>query len=350
MKKLKYVLPLIFVLCYIVFTGRDILPEVSLVPRWTRSVDREVRAPADKFVHSIPFTFSGRFGYFLPDGTILASEKTLYDVAIDEKGFVNYSSVNNSLLVRSPDGTIEGSVLFPGYPFFLNGRRFVISPDENTLAEINTDGDVLWHSTFSSLVTGISVKDGYVFVGTLNDGAVLLGEKGKRIYTFVPDVSRINIIYGVSVSRRGKRLLVVSGIDPQIITILEKKGNTYKSDYSLELASPLRHHVLCGFSEGGKYALIERSKSVMLLNIQKKDIMTIRQEGMLQTYHLRTIHEPLFIVSETTGRNIFSSFTGKGTKIFSFSLSGGIPYFHVDSSSLYIGLGERLVKLDMVEQ
>ncbi len=349
MKVVKHLFPLLLVLLYIIFFGRTILPEVSLAPRWVKRVDTSLNGPGRDFTHAKPFKFSDWFGYFLPDGQILYHEKILYGVAIDKKGFINYSSVNNNLLVRYPDGSVNGPVPLTGYPLFRGEKRYVLSADENSLTQINTQGLPLRKLSFNSLITDITAQDGLLFIGTLNEGAILLDEKGKKIFTFNPEVSRINAIYGVSLSRNGGNLLVVSGIEPQIVTLLSRKGNTYRTEYSLKLGSALRHHVLCGFSSDGTTALIEREKSVILLNISNRNMVTIPLEGVLQTFSQKDLHSPLYTAVHKGSESIFSSFTKEGAAVFSFSLSGSKPFFKVENSSLYLGADNRLMKLDVVE-
>ncbi len=351
MKITKHVFPLFFVLLYIIFFGRTIFPEVSLKPRWVKRIETSIVSvsPEGNFDHAKPFKFSDWFGYFLSNGNILFSEKTLYGVAVDAHGFINYSSVNNNLLVRYPNGLINGTIPLAGYPLFQGGKRFVLSADENNLTQINMQGQISRQFTFNSLITGISVEDGFIFIGTLNEGAVLINEKGEKIYTFNPDVSKVNIIYGVSVSRNDRSLLVVSGIEPQILTLLSRRGNTYRTDYSLKLGTALRHHVICGFSTDGKTAFIERKNSVVLLDISSRNMVTLPLNGVLQNCVQDNSRGLFYTVAQKERESLFSSFTKEGKAVFSFILPGENPFFKVDNSSLYIGAENRLIRLDVVE-
>ncbi len=338
------------VLVYVAFFGRIVFPEFSLKPGWVRQFDGSgVRTEGD-FKQSIPCRFSGYFGYFLPDGTILYSGKTLYGTAVDTRGFVNYSSINSGLLVRYPDGSVRGIIGLSGYPLFRGGERFMLSADENTLTFLDEQDQPRWHITFNSLITAVSVADGYVLTGTLNDGAVLLDTEGKKLFAYTPKAGRINIVYGVRVSPAGKNLLIVSGIDPQVVTLFKRHDNEYRREYSLRLGTALRHPVMSVFSRDGKTALIERENSIMLLDIPGRNLVTIPLGGTLYSFIPGDSRRLLYTASGADGVTDFAAFTQAGMKVFSFSLSGNRPFMEAVDSSLYVGIGTRLMRLDMVEQ
>ena len=346
----KLLLFLIIVVVYILFFEKELLPEISLQPEWIEQLNGMAKSPTSYSGTSKPFKFSNRFGYFLTDGTILFSGRMLYNTAIDKQGFINYSSVNNKLLVHDAGGSIVSVVSVPGYPVFRGNRRFILYPDENHLAEIDIQGTIQWDVVFNSLITDIAVEGGLVFIGTLNDGAVLLGPDGEKLFTYIPDVSKVNVIYGVGLSPGGDTLVVVSGINPQVVTLLSKKENQYKKQYTVQLNSAIRHQVLCGFSSDGKTVLVERKQSVILLDVQKRKLRAVPFSGLLQTYYSEGISGPLYLVTEREGTVTFSLFTSSKVPVFSFSLLGGKPYFSAGTSSVFIGMNNRLMKLDIVEQ
>ncbi len=104
------------------------------------------------------------------------------------------------------------------------------------------------------------------------------------------------------------------------------------------------------FSRDGKTALVERENSIMLLDIPGKNLVTIPLGGTLYSFIPRDSRGLLFTASGTDGVTGFAAFTQAGMKVFSFSLSGVRPFMKVAASSLYVGIGKRLMRLDMVEQ
>lgn len=115
-----YKLSFILVLAYVILLGRPVYEEISLEPGWSADMvsGSSGSFPVDS-ADFIPFKFSGHFGYYLPSGKIPYNDEILYDTAIDEKGFINFSSINKNLILRSPDGSVTGMVEAVGYPFFL---------------------------------------------------------------------------------------------------------------------------------------------------------------------------------------------------------------------------------------
>ncbi len=350
MRTYKRSFPLVFVLFYIILFGSEITPEFSLNPEWVRSLEN---IPIDSATRSsviVPFKIADHFGYFSPDGDISFSDKVLYNVAIDEDGFINYSSINNNLILRSSDGAISGTIAQPGYPLFLGSRRFILTPDVNSLIEIDLNGNELWRVSFSSLITDIAVNNSYVFVGSLNDGASLWGRRGEHLFRFGPESSRINSIYGVAVSEGGDNLLVVSGIDPQIVTILGKKSSQFKKLFSLKLNETIRHRIICSFSRDGKYAFIEGNEDLSIIDIRKKRIENIPVRGQLQAYDFKGENDLFYIASVDDEEIYFASYRLTGTRIFHFSLPGEKLFFKRNRSAIYFGAAGNLMKLLMVDR
>ncbi len=350
MRIARRLIPVFVVLLYILFFGRKIFPEISLIPTWIRDINAEGGLSIKDASERIPFKVSGKFGYFLPDGTLLYHNTVLYDVALDREGFINYSSINTHLVLKNSDGSITGMISTSGYPVFKGSKRFIISSDENMLTEIDEQGAKRWYVNFNSIITDVFATEKYLLVSTLNDGAVLWGPKNEKIFTYSPVTSRINTVYGSAVSTDGSHLVSVSGIDPQILVLFSRKNSHYNIQYTFQFDKTLRHRLMCGFSRDGEYAFIEREGRIILVNIRKKRITNFPFSGNLQMFDLEGKGKLLFIITAEKEKVSLSSYKLTGERVFSFSLPGKDLFFKRAGSSVYLGTSDHLMKLVMVEK
>ena len=84
-----YRLSFLLVLLYIFLFGRLVTEEFSLWPGWLYRMNQDPVSTPPSEVSPRPFKFSEYYGYFIPDGRVIFSGKMLYDVAIDENGFID---------------------------------------------------------------------------------------------------------------------------------------------------------------------------------------------------------------------------------------------------------------------
>lgn len=350
MKIVRRIIPVFVVLLYIIFFGRNIFPEISLLPAWIRNINTEEGLGIKNATGSFPFKVSGKFGYFLSDGTILYHDNVLYDVALDREGFINYSSINTHLVLKNSAGSITGMISTSGYPVFKGSKRFIISSDENMLTEIDEQGAKRWYVNFNSIITDVFATEKYLLVSTVNDGAVLWGPKNEKIFTYNPVTSRINTVYGSAVSTDGSHLVSVSGIDPQVFVLFSRKNSHYNMQYTFQFDKTLRHQLMCGFSRDGEYALVERAGRIVLVDVRKKRVTNFPFSGNLQLFDLEGEGKLLFIITAEKENVSLSAYKLTGERAFSFSLPGKELFFKKDGPSVYLGASEHLMKLVMVEK
>jgi len=350
MRIARRIIPVFVVLIYILFFGRKIFPEISLLPAWIRDINTEGELSIKNASESIPFKVSGKFGYFLSDGTVLYHDTVLYDVALDQKGFINYSSINTHLILKNAGGSITGMISTSGYPVFKGSKRFIISSDENMLTELDEQGAKRWYVNFNSIITDVFATEKYLLVSTLNDGAVLWGPKNEKIFTYSPQTSRINIVYGSAVSTDGSHLVSVSGIDPQMLVLFSRKNSHYNIQYTLQFDKTLRHQLMCGFSQDGEYALVERAGKIVLVDIRKKQVINFPFSGNLQLFDLEGKGKLLFLITAEKEKVSLSSYKLTGERVFSFSLPGKELFFKKEGPAVYLGSSDHLMKLVLVEK
>ncbi len=289
-------------------------PEVSFIPRWVENV--ESGKPGDSNDGFLDFHLDGKFGYLNSKGEILFSENLLYGVAIDQNGFINYSRQNDVLVLKDNEGQFLTTIKLSGYPYFFSNRRFIISYDSNGISEIDRDGNIVWGLAFSSSISSLYVNSSLTFVGTVDGRIILLDSSGSVIYSHNTRSSRINVVYGGSVSSDGELMLTLTGIEPQLLTLWNKSGDDYQVQSTWSLSSELRRHAAAGFSDDGLYAYLEAEDELILIELKNKKLYSIPMTGRLQNIYFygdsRLIYilgqdnsGPYLMISETDGNPLF---------------------------------------------
>ncbi len=339
-----YKISFLFVFLYIILFGIPLKKEYSLNPGWLFRMARDKVLTMEPGLEIRPFKLSNYFGYFSSGGVVFKDE-VLYDTAIDSRGFINYSSINTSLVLRDAGGAVSGTIETDGYPFFTGGKRFILSCDGTSVTSIDDYGGELWSISFSSLVTDIAVNGNYVLAGTLSNGISLIEDNGKVVFKYVPDLSRINTVYGAAMNNDAENILLISGIDPQVVILLEKKGSEYRIMYTSVLEETLRYHRICGFFDDGSAAYIQSRKGLILLDINRKKSREIRLDGTLRRVVRRSRDSLLKTVSVIDGTVHFAAFRPDGSMLYRFAVDGDNPFLDEDGESVYLGADDYLLKM-----
>lgn len=344
-----YRISFLLILAYIVLIGRPVEQEYSLEPGWISdlSTDEDVASPVSG---EVPFTFSDHFGYFSPEKAVILHDKVLYGIALDEKGFINYSSINAVLVLQSPEGMVYGRLDATGYPFFIGSRRFLLNSDGTVLSEMNPGGEILWTRRFSSMVTDVSASLTSLVVGTLNSGIRMLDRSGKETFSYKPEFGRTNTVYGTALSSNNSSILVISGLDPQKVLLFSKKKSGYRIVFSKDLENEYRFQRQCGFSVDGNFAYFDYGRFLSVLNTVRREVKEFPVGGTLQRVVIVGLNDLVYTSAKIGDVIRFSGFDLDGDQIFRYTSRGRDSFLDKDSSGLYSGAADYLFKLEMVKR
>ncbi len=214
-----------------------------------------------------PFRLGELFGYVTSDGKLVHLERSLFQTALSSAGYINYTRVGTDWIMRDPLGERLLAFSGTGYPLLSpDGRRvLLVSPDLTGLTEVDANGDTVWSRDFPAIMTCASLQGDYLLVGLLNGSLQLLGRRGTPLYQGHSPASRIPAIYGCTVAHDGSFVALVSGIEPQVLTVLEKSGSSYSGAVHEALATDFRREVRMGFSPDSRYLWYEDGRGVGLL-------------------------------------------------------------------------------------
>ncbi len=212
------------------------------------------------------FRLGELFGYVTPAGKLAHLGRSLFQTALSSAGYINYTRVGTDWIMRDPDGRRLLAFSGTGYPLLsADGRRvFVVSPDMTGLAEVDSSGDTAWSRDFPAIMTCASLEGDYLLVGLLNGSLQLLGKRGGLLYQGHSPASRISVIYGCAVAPDGSAIAFVSGIEPQVLSVLQKSGSSYNGALRETLATDFRREVRMGFSPDSRFLYYENGSGVGL--------------------------------------------------------------------------------------
>ena len=230
-----------------------------------------------------PFRLGGLFGYLGSDGTLIRSERTLFGVALSEAGSINYTRVGTDWIMLDPKGQRLLSFSGNGYPVLsADGSRMLIAgSDLAGLVDVDGNGDTAWSREFPAVITSLSIQDDYLLVGLLNGTIQLLNRHGVPVYQGAPGGSRIAVVYGCSVSANGDLIAVVSGIGPQMLTVLAKSASTFTVLEKSVIPTDFRREVRTRFSNDSRYLVYEKESGAGLFDPEEKRFSSIALPGTL---------------------------------------------------------------------
>ncbi len=342
----RFSVMLIFITYFFVF-GQQLPYEITYIPLWVEDLKMADVVVGNSEQSPESFRLNGKYGYLCNNGEITYMEDLLYGVAIDGNGFISYSRQNDVLVIRDIDGRFLNTIELTGYPFFSGDRRFVISYDKNQVSEINNIGTVVWQKTFSSSITEVSATPSLVFIGNVDGKFSLIDSMGEVAFSYTAKTSRINAVYGGSVSENGDYILTVSGIDPQLISLWSKNSDGYRVDASWSIDKELRRHAVTGFSEDGLFAFIEAEDELFILEIRKAKLNSVKITGRLQSINFPGSGEIVHVTGRDEDGLYLIAIETSGNQLFYTRLAGTNSMFIRDQNKIILGIDNKLIGFDM---
>jgi len=295
-KKIGLIAGIVLFAFYFFMAARPIPLETVLIPRWLNSVESGTPAylgggpvqsgetEADESSpQRMPFTLGDRFGYISRDGLFSVNQVKKANVSLSRERWAEYEEEPSRIAVYNDAGeavtVIEN---LRAYPFFLDGRTFLISSEQNAISAIDESGAVSWTYEFASPLTCVDSAAGLLLAGSLDGVAVLLNSEGKRIFSFEPGGSQYSIILGCAIAHDGSRLALISGIDGQRFLVLERFGSNsgeYKVVYHEFLGGGFRRPVYISFVENDRWIVFERGGGLGFYEISSRKSDKVELNG-----------------------------------------------------------------------
>jgi hypothetical protein len=347
---------------YFFAAARPVPPETVLIPLWLSSTETDLTVPlvtAEATAHSlqtgIPFRTENNFGYIDRGGNFIFKKALESNISLSAEYWAEYDSEPDQITVYNPSGETYAVIDNPrGYPFFLDGRCFLVNSEQNALAEIDRSGAAAWTYDFSGQLTCVDAAASLLVTGSLDGIVTILDNKGKPVFIFEPGASRYPVILGCAISRNGTRVALVAGIDGQRFILLEKFGASpgeYKVVYHEFLEGGFRRPVHVSFAEDDRWVIFERSGGFGVYEIGSRRLRKVRLDGEIQVIDRSGNMGIVFsIVSRSLNENNEKELVGiklPGKVMLEMPFKSGDVFFDRIDSQLLIGGGQTLISFDI---
>jgi len=305
----------ISILVYTLLFPRPVKRQLLVTPRWSLSLRTAPVEPEEGTV--LGFRLGDLLGYVTPAGRLVHLEPVLYNAAITDTDYVNYSSVSQNIVFQDFRGHFLRAVKATGYPLLTAGRTFVFGPDGATLSEWDQSGAQLWQNRFTSILTSVDANDSQLIAGFVDGTVRILDRNGEDVYSVHPEGSRLSVIAGAAISADGSYAAVISGLDPQRLLLYARDDTGYVPYVNQELGSDFRRPVIVTFVDDDRYVVYENKAGVGATNVVSGHTGGVSLEGSLRE----------IVVQDGITGTISS--IGNGTLAFNALLLPGIPLFSI---------------------
>ncbi|HVP19170.1 MAG TPA: hypothetical protein VMU36_09250 [Spirochaetia bacterium] len=296
-----------------------------------------------------PFQLGDLFGYVGPEGKLVHVGQRLFQTALSQTGYINYTRVGTDWIMRDPHGARLLAFSGFGYPLLSpDGRRvLVVSPDSTGLREVDGNGDTAWSRDFPATMTSVSLQGDFLLVGLLNGSLQLLGRNGRPIFQAPPSPSRIPVIYGCAVTNDGAFIASVSGLEPQVLTVLGRNGLSYTGALREILSTDYRREVRVGFSPDSRCLYYEDGRGVGLVEPSSGRTSSLSFSGKLAGCAFLKIGGLAAFAGRDGGRvdlRVVSPFVATFS---SETFTAGDFFLGTIGGQLLLGLDGRLLRVDI---
>ena len=254
-----------------------------LKPVWNLDLARRSAVQGRPVSPETWFQAGDRFGYVSLDGRPGYLGRALWRVCLSDTGFINFGRISESVVFSDPAGQFVYGFQTAGYPLLdRTGKSlYVVSSDLSGIRRMDPGGETLWSRELAAPITTAAVGAEGVLLGLL-DGRLLLADgQGRTDLELAPGVSRVSIVVGAALAPAGDRLAAISGLDPQRLSVLEKREGRWTPLWTRDIGTDLRREALLRFTEDGRFLLFEGEGSVGVLDLLQKRETRVPHAGRL---------------------------------------------------------------------
>ncbi len=332
---------------YLLLAVSDVDKERTVQPAWITRLTTEKVSPGQGEDDTFSFRLNNVFGYMNSRGRLILLDRVLYGTALSGDYYINYSNVPQNLIARDRFGYIAFNIDQNGYPVIAKNRCIVVSSEANGLSEWDSDGTKIWQRWFGSTITSLEVQKEYITVGFLDGTLKLINREGDIAFSYIPENSRIGVIYGCALSPGGKRLALISGLGPQRLTILEAKEDTYKVVSSRILDSNFRRALFIRFY--GDYLFFEGDSKLYRMEVGRKAVQEVPFDGTFSGMEYDPVADLYYIVSRNNSINTIRVMDPSGHILIKTGLPGKGFFGSAQPNAYILGSNYNLMRINLVE-
>ncbi len=335
---------------YVFMASTPIGKETVLLPAWLSAVEsaKTRSAPATGTGSStMPFKLGSRFGYFSEDGGFSLVESVESRLSLNERSWAIYNAAPDSIEIMNADGSLRFVTNERGYPLFIDDKTWILGPEQNSLALLSDSGQVLWRRQYPSPITCADSAVGLTLVGLLDGSIDLIAADGSRVFFFEPGGSRLPIITSAHLSSDGRRIALISGVDPQRFLLLERGGDAYKVIHHEYLGNGFRRPVISAFVGNNAFFTFENGLGLGIHEIATKKTIFLPLNGRVLVLQDTPTQERFFLTINTGNIRELLGVQLPATIFMRAPFLSAEPFLAIEGQRLYMGSPSALAALDI---
>jgi len=324
--------------------------EAVIDPIWVREVASGAPAPENANAPDWYFRSADSFGYADLQGNLYYVGRRLHNLSLSDIGFINYGTVPDHVVFMNSRGQFEFSIKSHGYPLMDSSGQvlYSVNTDRSGLKRIDREGQILWSRSFPTLLTTIALTGQQCLLGLMDGQALLIDAEGDIVYRHEPGSSRIPILLGAALSQDGNQIALISGIDPQRLTVLEQRAGEFVSEFTRRLDSDFRREVRLSFSPDARFLFYEVEEGLGVLDARKGSSGRLPVSGVLETMDSSSeFSAGTFGLAEGSRLLVFRPLD---SVLLSREVNAEQVYLRVLGNSLILGFSGVLLRADLLEQ
>lgn len=286
-------------IAYIFAASTPIGSETVLKPVWLRRPAVGETGGKKSGDGLVPYLSDAAFGYFDADGEFAFVKRRGERTVLSDRYWADFGRTPEGIGLHGSDGELLFSVVENGYPYFADGRVFIVGAEQNSVAALDDSGKVVWRRDFPAPITCADAAAGLVLFGLLDGTIELIDSKGARVFAFEPGGSRLPVIAAARLSPDGKRIALISGIDPQRFVLLSRSGQTYKVGHHEYMDRGFRRPVQLAFVDGADYVAFERENGGLAVHdVSSRKTALLDMRGRVLAFEDDRSDKRFFLISD----------------------------------------------------
>jgi hypothetical protein len=359
-KKIWLAAVIVFFMAYFFLAARRIPRQMVLVPCWVSSLESgetalmvESAGTGTDTGRLLPFRLGSRFGFVgQNDGRLSMNRTAKFNISLSDKYWAEYEAEPSGVTIYDDAGETYAVMENPrGYPFFLDGRIFIVGSEQNSVSEIDVSGTVSWTYEFTAQLTCVDAAAGLFLAGALDGSIVIIDSKGRKVFSFEPGGSRYPVILGCALSKDGSRIGLISGVDDQRFLYLEHFGASsgdYKVIYHEFLSDSFRRPVFVSFVENDRWVVFERIGGLGFYEAGSRQTAKVDLDGEISAIDQSGGQGLVFtIVSRPTGMKELAGIMLPDRLMVAAPFRSGDVFLGRSDSRLLIGGGQTIISFEL---
>lgn len=318
-------------------------------PVWSKGVSAGAAVASEAAGPSWYFRAADVFGYADLQGNLYYVGETMYNLSLSDTGFINYGSVPDHVVVMNTRGEFQYSIKTHGYPLLEPSGQvlYSINTDRSGLRRIDSEGQVLWSVVFSAPLATAALAGEQCVIGLLDGRMLLVGADGVVEHEQAAGRSRIPVALGSAFSGDRSRIALISGIEPQRLSVLQRREGQMATELELVLESDFRREVQLRFAADNRYLFYEVEQGLGVLDIRKGSRAQFIIPGVLESMDADSgFAAAAFRRAEGSRLLVFRP---PHSVLLSRDLAAEQLYVKVIGSSLILGLDGFILRADLLE-